>query len=541
MATAIELHEDDVEHVPEREIPTHPSGKVTGWDEESGLPIVKRAAHKSASNEGEKHEVTHNPHPPVHNAENRETVQGSSDPEAIRASAAEQEPKLEHMAEKVADSVPGAKVAGVRVKEADSQANKAERGKPAETNIDNLGARVAVDKPEDLKNAKKAAKEHLPVVDEDKIEGNGLDAPQLAVKTGEPGDANQVSELQLITKDQDKAMADTRGLYEKQKEALAKGDKAESDRIGAEIEKVHKAANPKEGGSGKPEHESAASKHEAADSKGGKMDAEGGDGKHDSPARERDSGTQAERRGRGTDQADSVGKGADIGNGSKVPQAPSRNPKSEFQRNVRTPDINTAAKPSGPANGSGKDSGNQVSKPSAVSSELSIGTRVTLPSGQAATVAYIPAKGAQLPTYRFKTDEGKTVTLRASEVGKVKPAEKPTGWTGIDLDGSLATYDGWKGPEHIGKPIPMMVDRVKRMLSQGHDVRVFTARVADDPDGSVEKRIGDWTEKHVGTRLPVTNVKDQHMTSLYDDRAIQVQRNHGRIMGSRKQAVAETA
>jgi len=35
-------------------------------------------------------------------------------------------------------------------------------------------------------------------------------------------------------------------------------------------------------------------------------------------------------------------------------------------------------------------------------------------------------------------------------------------WIGVDLDGTLAVYDGWRGPEHIGPPVPAMVERVKR-------------------------------------------------------------------------------
>ena len=36
-----------------------------------------------------------------------------------------------------------------------------------------------------------------------------------------------------------------------------------------------------------------------------------------------------------------------------------------------------------------------------------------------------------------------------------------SGWIGVDLDGTLAEYHGWKGSEHIGPPIPLMVERVK--------------------------------------------------------------------------------
>ena len=37
-------------------------------------------------------------------------------------------------------------------------------------------------------------------------------------------------------------------------------------------------------------------------------------------------------------------------------------------------------------------------------------------------------------------------------------------WIGVDLDGTLAEWDGWKGHEHIGPPIPAMLERVKRWI-----------------------------------------------------------------------------
>ena len=39
-----------------------------------------------------------------------------------------------------------------------------------------------------------------------------------------------------------------------------------------------------------------------------------------------------------------------------------------------------------------------------------------------------------------------------------------SGWIGVDLDGTLAHYDGWKGIEHVGPPIPAMLARVKYWL-----------------------------------------------------------------------------
>ena len=113
------------------------------------------------------------------------------------------------------------------------------------------------------------------------------------------------------------------------------------------------------------------------------------------------------------------------------------------------------------------------------------------------------------------------------------------GWIGVDLDGTLAKYDGWKGVRHIGEPIPLMMDRVKVWISEGVEVRIFTARVStgegDRSDYSpaiIATIIQDWCEKYGLPRLAVTNVKDFGMVQLWDDRAVQVRANTGEIVGS---------
>lgn len=100
------------------------------------------------------------------------------------------------------------------------------------------------------------------------------------------------------------------------------------------------------------------------------------------------------------------------------------------------------------------------------------------------------------------------------------------GWIGVDLDGTLAFYDGWISPEHIGEPVPRMVERVLEWLGEGIEVRIMTAR-AYMADAAEIRRIQDWTEKHIGRRLPVTNQKDYSMIQLWDDRAVQVIPNTG--------------
>lgn len=102
------------------------------------------------------------------------------------------------------------------------------------------------------------------------------------------------------------------------------------------------------------------------------------------------------------------------------------------------------------------------------------------------------------------------------------------GYIAVDLDGTLAHEDQWVGPGVIGHPIPEMVRRVKQWLAAGEDVRIFTARLAHDPQGVEKTAIHYWTQKHIGQALPSTCCKDMHMKQLWDNRAVQVETNTGR-------------
>jgi len=105
-------------------------------------------------------------------------------------------------------------------------------------------------------------------------------------------------------------------------------------------------------------------------------------------------------------------------------------------------------------------------------------------------------------------------------MGKI---DSNNGWHGCDLDGTLAVYTSWNGGE-IGRPIPLMMARVKQWLANGEQVKIFTARAADPVE---VKKINAWSYKHIGVVLEVTNVKDKDMIDLWDDRAVQVIENTG--------------
>lgn len=99
-----------------------------------------------------------------------------------------------------------------------------------------------------------------------------------------------------------------------------------------------------------------------------------------------------------------------------------------------------------------------------------------------------------------------------------------TGWIGVDLDGTLARYDGWIGPDHIGEPIPIMLERVKQWIADGIIVKIFTARCGIPEQVAP---IAAWLEKYGIGGLEITNVKDFSMMELWDDRAVRVVTNTG--------------
>lgn len=99
-----------------------------------------------------------------------------------------------------------------------------------------------------------------------------------------------------------------------------------------------------------------------------------------------------------------------------------------------------------------------------------------------------------------------------------------------DLDGSLAEYHGWKGVEHIGEPIPAMMERVKRWIGEGKEVVIFTARL-DEPGAF--PHIKRWLRENGLEALRVTNRKESKMGEFWDDRAVALETNTGKVLGGK--------
>jgi len=98
-------------------------------------------------------------------------------------------------------------------------------------------------------------------------------------------------------------------------------------------------------------------------------------------------------------------------------------------------------------------------------------------------------------------------------------------WIGVDLDGTLAEWEGTC--RSIGKPVPLMLARVVQWLEQGIEVRIFTAR-ATDP--SMIPPIKIWLKEWGLPDLEITCCKDFSMIACYDDRAIRVEKNTGKLI-----------
>lgn len=143
-------------------------------------------------------------------------------------------------------------------------------------------------------------------------------------------------------------------------------------------------------------------------------------------------------------------------------------------------------------------------------------------------------------------------------------------WIGVDFDGTLAEKQEPFDPKSCGAPVEPMIERVKALLEEGREVRIFTARawpfnrvfwpnvsvkdvlrqtkeeyamvsrygifdmkspegqqLIDSHNGVVAIR--RFCKKHLGQVLTITNVKEPMMEVLYDDRAIRVRENTGEL------------
>ncbi len=106
-------------------------------------------------------------------------------------------------------------------------------------------------------------------------------------------------------------------------------------------------------------------------------------------------------------------------------------------------------------------------------------------------------------------------------------------WVGVDLDGTLAIRSPERYTGEIGDVIPPIRDLIFDYINDGLEVKIFTARVAQECSvtgrsiNQIKELIQDWLQANNLPRLEITCIKDRHCILIYDDKAITVTENTG--------------
>jgi hypothetical protein len=119
--------------------------------------------------------------------------------------------------------------------------------------------------------------------------------------------------------------------------------------------------------------------------------------------------------------------------------------------------------------------------------------------GGEAIEAMLNIRPAPLPVSDKPKKELKKSTL---SVNKGMPRQRPR--VCVDLDGVLASYDKWRGLDHIGDPVEGALEFAKA-LDKKADIVIFTSRCSSErieeegsalSAGQLRIRIVEWLEKH---------------------------------------------
>lgn len=117
-------------------------------------------------------------------------------------------------------------------------------------------------------------------------------------------------------------------------------------------------------------------------------------------------------------------------------------------------------------------------------------------------------------------------------------------WIGVDLDSTLArSQKEWKGYSSIGDPIMPAVWLVQRLLKEGYEVKIFTARAScKNPVTLLQAKfaITSWCIEHVGFPLAVTCEKDERCARIIDDRALEMRKDRGYLRREESESYRET-
>lgn len=455
-------------------VPTHPSGQVTAIDESTGLPIVRRdAEHTPPPN------VTATKIGKEESGTGRDILHASNDSEAIQQAATEKHPDIKADLEAAIAGIKGAELHGARDEKNPERVEEKvqDEGQSPRTIPDYSGFRISVET-RAAKDAVVAAirKAFKVVREKDEFEKGAGDTAFHAhmMQIQDAGDP-VTHEVQVLPKSVADNAEASHGLYEKARtgdRVAAKTMKGKNQEAWQKFEKTPPSVKSDNVGTLQPLVSNSAD--------------EGG-------------------RGESPEQPESAG-------AVEVPAAGSRE--------TAGSEVHQAS----PA-GSNSPTTNDVGKRE-VAPVLKTGSTVALADGRSGVVKGISPKG----DVEVKLDGGGRARAKRGDVRVVDRNAQVEGVTygtpgherpkpgaiAVDLDKTMAHYTDYKGPGVIGKPIAAQVDQVKKMLAEGEDVWIYTAR-AKDPEAIPALR--DFAKKNIGQELPITNVKYPEFAKFIDDRA----------------------
>jgi len=146
--------------------------------------------------------------------------------------------------------------------------------------------------------------------------------------------------------------------------------------------------------------------------------------------------------------------------------------------------------------------------------------------GEAFARAYEISGRLKIPEVQYRVDLAEEFLADYRELVRILSGEPELpGWIGFDLDGTLAKHR--KGQIKIGDPIGPAVEKLRRRVAAGREVRIVTARAALGPAELV--KVYNWITGNINLPLEVTCSKDPAMIELWDDRVVEVEKNTGVI------------
>ena len=98
----------------------------------------------------------------------------------------------------------------------------------------------------------------------------------------------------------------------------------------------------------------------------------------------------------------------------------------------------------------------------------------------------------------------------------------------VDLDGTLAQYDGWKGIDHIGDPLPGAKEFLQALKDKGFSIEIYTTRCNSHVNNQTAQHLGqriyEWLNKHGMSDWPHVGVyvkQGKPLAHAYvDDKAV---------------------